>query len=203
MKWDEKKARRLRLPPTRPRLPGLWWRCVPPDEESLSYSKWDIQKVRARWEWMLKGRASLICSGRRELIPFEPGCYPDATPPGCWVWQQKKPPEREEIRRAWRLVYGEIPHAKKGKPHKVRQSCRNPRCVNPDHLSLDPPRPPWRGYGKFERIPERELVKVEARGNLRYHGHRYERGALFYAYKPVAEAAVRVGAVAFVQGGVP
>lgn len=190
------------------------WRAAPTERWIPEWSirkltgpfgvKWDEKKCREDSRKREPRKEPPVVKRWRPLyVPPEAVRYMDATPRGCWLWQQKKPPERDEIRRAWRLVYGEIPDVKKGKQYEVRQTCGNPRCVNPDHLSLDPPRPPWRGYGEFERTPERELVKVKARGSLRYNGHRYERDAVFYAYKPVAEAAVTVGAVAFVQEEVP
>jgi hypothetical protein len=143
------------------------------------------------------------------LHPF-PWRYRDLQPKPlqCWLWDdgenvKGRPPSQEELRRVWRLVYGEIPRSTSETKYKVRQTCENRRCVNPDHLALEPPLPPWEGYTamrgrELERVPE--LVKVQARGSLVYNGHHYKQGAQFYIYQDIAEAAVKVGAVEIREG---
>ena len=145
-----------------------------------------------------RGRKPDTCSGEKFAVAvIREKTFP-APPAACWVWEAGKPTP-EEIRWAWRLVCGEIPYKT-----KVVQMCGNLRCVNPDHLTLDP-KPKRTKQRKPPELTRGDgpLVKIEARRGLFYNGRRYEQGAQFYARQIVAEAAVKVGAVALLEGVSP
>jgi hypothetical protein len=128
---------------------------------------------------------------------------------GCWIWEdvrrclKAKPPSQKKLRRAWQLTHGAIPKSTKKLRYTVRQTCGNRRCVNPDHLRLDP-EPEGKQQGKPPALVFGDgLVKVEARKDLLYNGRRYKQGTQFYAYQIIAEAAVKSGAVALLEGVPP
>lgn len=60
----------------------------------------------------------------------------------CWLWTGAKSQGKygkihngETIERAHRVSY-RIHHGEVPEGHFIRQSCKNPKCVNPDHLIL-------------------------------------------------------------------
>jgi hypothetical protein len=141
--------------------------------------------------------ASLIVKDRVRHI--------EATPPGCWLYQRGSAGQ-DVLRWAWRLVYGGIPNATKKRQCKVQQICGDDRCLNPDHLSLE-------GGGTRSGAPTKDgatrqrgtstydpmLVKVRALRKVLYNRRRYEPGAQFCAYRNVANAGARVGAVEIIH----
>ena len=77
----------------------------------------------------------------------------------CWFWLAAQTPEgyglfwlagkyRGAHRVAYELSVGPIPE-----DHELDHLCRNPLCVNPDHLEPVLPREnQWRGHGTFAAI---------------------------------------------------
>ena len=68
----------------------------------------------------------------RHLIEQNTNCDPDT---GCWVWRRPKFTVyvKGKIRQPSHLAYSAY-IGKRAKYERVKQTCKNPRCVNPEHL---------------------------------------------------------------------
>jgi HNH endonuclease len=84
-----------------------------------------------------RGQKPDTCSGERSAVDAIREETSPAPRGACWVWWARRP-RQGDLRWAWHLVYGEIPKSTKAKKYEVRHACGNRRCVNPDHLTLDP-----------------------------------------------------------------
>jgi hypothetical protein len=95
---------------------------------------------------------------------------------GCWLWQGSLNHDGYGVitisgktvrvhRAVWERVYGQVPPGK-----ELDHLCRNPRCVNPDHLEAVPPAVNTRRGRGTKLIPSQvdEIRRLRGEGGWTY-----------------------------------